>query len=231
MALPFTFPSAFFITATDTDVGKTFVSAILAVGLQAHYWKPIQCGAEPCTDTEWIQNNTHLTSDHFFPEAYLFKEPASPHLAAGLENIEINIETIKMPDKKQWQYLIVEGAGGLMVPINNSLFVIDLIKHLNLPTLIVARSTLGTINHTVLTIEKLREKGIAIMGVVMNGPKNPNNRLAIETYGKVCVLAEIEPIETINANSLKQIFVTQFPGNSYRSIRSDKLEPSAFTSL
>ena len=218
MVQAFTFPSAFIVTGTDTMVGKTFVSAILTLGLQAHYWKPIQSGLEPRTDREWIAEKTSLPAHHFFPETYLFKTPVSPHLASRLENIEIDIQAIKIPQDRGWQYLIVEGAGGLMVPINNSLFVVDLIKNLSLPVLVVARSTLGTINHTLLTVEKLRQKEIPVLGVVMNGPKNESNRLAIEKYGDTSVLAEVEPLAQINANNLKQIFDSQFSG--YRPLVS-----------
>jgi dethiobiotin synthase len=210
MSAAFTFPPAFFVTGTDTNVGKTFVSALLVSGLQGHYWKPIQSGLEPCTDREWVKEKTGLPSEHFFPETYLFKEPVSPHLAAQLENIAIDFETIKLPKQKSWRHLIVEGAGGLMVPVNGSLFVVDLIKHLNLPALVVARSTLGTINHTLLTVEKLREKKIDVLGVIMNGVENPNNRLAIEKYGKVPVLAQISPMQAVNVTNLKQVFDTQF---------------------
>ncbi len=215
METQFTFPSAFFVTGTDTDVGKTFVCAVLMAGLHAHYWKPVGAGQ---SDGQWIKEKTGLPDENFFPESYSFKHHLSPHLASQLEDITIDIAKIKIPHLSKWQHLIVEGAGGLMVPINNSLFVIDLIKHLNLPVLVVARSTLGTINHTVLTVDKLCQKEIAVLGVVMNGPKNPNNRAAIEKYGQVPVLAEIEPVEIINAQSLKQIYDTQFTGNIYQSI-------------
>ena len=202
----FAFPPAFFITGTDTEVGKTFVSAVLAIGLKAHYWKPIGTGLYPHTDNQWVQEKTGLPDEHFFPEAYLFKDHVSPHLAAKQEGVNINIEKIQIPNERPWQQLIVEGAGGIMVPINDSQMVLDLIQHLNLPTIVVSRSTLGTINHTLLTVEKLREKDIDVLGIIMNGPKNPENRLAIEKYGRISVLAEFEPIAHIGAQNLKQLF-------------------------
>jgi dethiobiotin synthetase len=209
----FEFPEAFFVTATDTEMGKTVISAMLMIGLQGHYWKPIRTGTRPYvdyTDNEWIQMNTGLPDERFFSETYLLKHHVSPHLAARLEGLEIDIEKIKMPGEKKWKHLIVEGAGGLLVPINDSLFIIDVIKHLNLPALIVSRSTLGTINHTLLTVEKLRERKIPVMGVIMNGPKNSENKQAIEKYGKVKVLAEIEEIKPINNQSLQKAFDDQF---------------------
>ncbi len=114
------FPSAFFVTGTDTDVGKTFICALLALGLKAQYWKPIQAGLAPYTDTEWIKNTTKLDDKYFFPEAYRFSQPFSPHLAAGMDGINIDMQSIKLPHHRFDTPLIVEGAGGLMVPINES---------------------------------------------------------------------------------------------------------------
>ncbi len=207
------FPPAFFITGTDTGIGKTFVSAVLTIGLQAKYWKPIQSGLEPYTDSQWIQEKTALPDKHFSPETYKFKQPLSPHLAARLEDTHIDVQRIKLPDSHPCSHLIVEGAGGTMVPITESFFVIDLIKHLDLPALVVARSTLGTINHSLLTIEKLRQKGITILGVVMNGPQNDHNRQAIEDYGQVPVLAQIEQTNKIDADNLSRLFNHHFKDN------------------
>jgi dethiobiotin synthetase len=209
----FKFPSEFFVTSTDTEIGKTFVSAMLMLGLQGHYWKPIRTGAPPYadqTDTEWVQEQTELSDDRFFPEAYLLKHHVSPHLAARLEGVEIDMQKIKMPSPKNWQHLIVEGAGGILVPINDKEFILDVIDNLKIPALIVARSTLGTINHTLLTIEKLADRNISVLGVILNGPKNLENKLAIEKYGKVKVIAEIEPIETVNAANLYKAFEKAF---------------------
>jgi dethiobiotin synthetase len=211
--MKFDFPSEFFVTGTDTEIGKTVISAMLMLGLNGHYWKPIRTGAPPYadqTDNQWIQMHTDLPDERFLPEAYLLAHHVSPHLAARLENVEIDIAKIKIPTDRKWKYLIVEGAGGLMVPINDSLLVIDVIQHLNLPALIIARSTLGTINHTVLTVEKLRERKIPILGVIMNGPKNYENKQAIEKYGKVKIIAEIEHIKSINASNLQKAFDEQF---------------------
>lgn len=201
------FPPAFFVTGTDTDVGKTFVSAVLALGLKAKYWKPIQSG--PDSDTDWIRQVTMLDEKHFLPEVYKLQTPVSPHLAAQIDRIKINIKSFLLPVIEQ-SHLIVEGAGGLMVPINESLFILDLIKYLSLPALVVARSTLGTINHTVLTVDKLKQVGIPVLGVVMNGPRNQDNCKAIEQYAAIPVLAEIERIENVNATNLENIFKEKF---------------------
>ena len=201
------FPKAFFITGTDTDVGKTIVSAILSKGLGAAYWKPIQSGLEGETDTERVQSLTGLPAHHFFKEAYRLHKPLSPHLAAKEDGVRISLEAINFPQNmKNFKHLIVEGAGGLMAPLNERHFMMDLIEKLSIPVLLVSRSGLGTINHTLLSIEKIRKHSLSLLGVVMNGPLNRGNREAIIHFGKTEVLAEIEPINSLNAENLSAIF-------------------------
>jgi len=199
------FPPAFFVTATDTEVGKTFVSTILTLGLKGGYWKPIRTGF-PGTDTEWVRENSGLSSDHFFDESYLFAPHISPHEAARMEGITINLNRIIIPEYKPLPHLIVEGAGGVMVPINEKQTILDLILHLGLPVIVIARSGLGTINHTVLTVEKLRQHSISILGVVMNGLKHASNRQAIEHYAQVPVIAEVEPLANVTPETLQEAF-------------------------
>lgn len=199
-------PRRIFVTGTDTEVGKTFISAVIAAGLRSYYWKPIQSGANEGTDTQWIRQATGLPESHFFPEAYRLREPLSPHAAARIEGIEIDCSQLRLPELADNASLIVEGAGGLLVPINRSFLMIDLIEQFSLPVLIVARSGLGTINHTLLTVMALKRRGIPIAGVVMNGEFNSSNRDAIEYYGDVKVLAEIEPLKDITAKSLSETF-------------------------
>ena len=210
------FPPAFFVTGTDTGIGKTFVSAVLTVGLNAAYWKPIQSGFSPADpgDREWIRQVTGLENRRFHPEAYLLSRPLSPHAAAVLDDLYIDLETIRLPGENFLPHLIVEGAGGVMVPINMRQTMIDLILHLHLPALVVAANRLGTINHTLLTLEKLRDKGVPVIGVVLNGPRDPINRRAIEEFGKVTVLAELETIEKIDYHALLDVFVERF-GSCY----------------
>ena len=204
-------PRRLFITGTDTGVGKTIVSAILMSGTQAMYWKPVQCGLEPSTDTEWVKRVTGLPASRFGREAYRFREPLSPHAAAAAEGISIDMIQIHPPDVPD---LLVEGAGGLMVPLNSSHMIINLIQQLKLPALLVARSSLGTINHTLLSIEALRRSGVELFGVVMNGARNPGNRKAIAQFGEVPVLAEIEPLRQLDVKTLQTTFREQFTGQS-----------------
>lgn len=203
------FPEAFFVTGTDTGIGKTVISAILTKGLGATYWKPVQSGLKEETDTEAVKRLTGLSQKHFKPEIYRLTEPLSPHASAEIDGAEIAMENFKLPGYDT-NHLIVEGAGGVLVPLNRHKMIIDLIARLKLPALVVARSELGTLNHTFLTLEALRARKIPILGVIMNGPQNERNRKAIEYYGGVSVLAELEEIETLDSNSLIPNFKSLF---------------------
>lgn len=198
------FPERLFVTGTDTDIGKTVVSAILMAGLRGTYWKPIQSGSENGTDRAWIRRATGLDDRHFSPEAYCLRAPVSPHLAAAMEGVVIDLARIRPPQTDG--VLIIEGAGGVMAPINETHLMIDLIKQLNAPALVVAPSRLGMINHTLLTVEQLRQYKIPVLGVIMNGPRNEENRKAVEHYGRVPVLAEIEPLPAITPAALLDAF-------------------------
>ena len=193
----------FFVTGTDTDVGKTVVSAWLLAHLDACYWKPVQAGTVPETDTQTVRRLAEVPEDRILPEAYVLKEPMAPHEAARREGISIDMAKLVAPQDDR--LLIVEGAGGLLVPLNEQDYVIDLIEDLNLPVILVARSTLGTINHTLLSLEALRRRGLVVAGVVINGPESPHNRAAIERYGKTQVIAEIPRLDTVTRSALRQI--------------------------
>lgn len=206
MPMPIKLPNKIFVTGTGTDVGKTVVSAILASGLSAKYWKPIQCGMTEPTDREWVQKATKLPSNYFFPETYCLKQPLSPHAAAEYENVSIRLSDFEMPDISEDEHLIIEGAGGIMVPINDNELVLDLIIAMNVPVLIVSANILGTINHTLLTLEQLKRANVNVLGVVLNGDSNSINKNAIEKYGNTTVIAEISTIETITPESLKALY-------------------------
>lgn len=177
-----------FITGTDTDVGKTVVSSWLCLHSKSAYFKPIQTGNLYDVDTATVQKLS--TKTRTYKEAYSYSEPLSPHLAAELDGGRIDLDNICLPDEKN---LIVEGAGGLLVPLNENQLLIDLVKRLQLPVILVARSSLGTINHTLLSLEALRQRDIPILGVIMNG-ENKGNEVAIERYGKTPVLASFPRI-------------------------------------
>jgi dethiobiotin synthetase len=193
----------FFITGTDTDVGKTLVSAWLATHLGASYWKPIQAGTEPTIDSATVQALAELPSERVWPEVYLLPEPIAPHEAARRAGITLDMAKLRMPEHQG--LVVVEGAGGLMVPITDKAYMIDLAGQLDLPIILVARSTLGTINHTLLSIEAIRRRGLPLAGVVVSGPETPHNRAAIERYGQIQIIAEIPWLKTINRSVLKTI--------------------------
>ena len=166
----------FFVTGIDTEVGKTVIAAMLTEGLEADYWKPIQAGDLQHTDTDKVKAWVSNSKTQFWKEAYAFKTPASPHYSAALENVEISLEKIQLPASSN--HLIVEGAGGLMVPLNDQFLIIDLIKKLNLPVVLVSKNYLGSINHTLLSIEMLQASKVSIKGIVFNGEAVP----ATENY-------------------------------------------------
>jgi dethiobiotin synthase len=201
------FPEKLFVTGTDTGVGKTLISTILVAGLNASYWKPIQSGIEEPGDTEFVKKISKTTGQ-IFPEAYRLSQPVSPHASAANDGITIDLDLINLPQCRG--HLIVEGAGGVFVPLNDEQYVIDLIKKLALPVLVVAHNRLGTINHTLLTINALRQRGCDIWGVVLNGPENRVNRQAVVKYGKVKIVAEIERLARFDQQTLHDAFTSWF---------------------
>jgi dethiobiotin synthetase len=193
----------FFVTGTDTDVGKTLVSAWLMTHFDADYWKPVQAGSEPETDSATVRRLAEVAPQRILPETYLLAAAMAPHEAARREGVTIDLAKIVPPETGR--PLVVEGAGGLLVPLTEREFVIDLADTLELPVILVARSTLGTINHTLLSLEALRRRSMTIAGVVINGPETPHNRAAIERYGQVEVIAEIPWLESIDRTVLCEI--------------------------
>jgi dethiobiotin synthetase len=193
----------FFVTGTDTDVGKTVVSAWLVARLGASYWKPVQAGNHPETDSAIVRRLTGASADRILPEAYLLPEPIAPHEAARRAGTTIDMARLVPPACDG--PLVVEGAGGLLVPLTDKAYVIDLATELHLPIILVTRSTLGTINHTLLSLEAIRRRGLTLAGVVVNGPETPHNRAAIERYGQVEVIAEIPWLDQLTPATLMAI--------------------------
>ena len=190
---------SFFLTGTDTEVGKTVICAWLMVHYKYHYWKPIQSGMDS-PDIKTIQKITGFDSSFFFPPAYELQQPLSPHESAKRDGIKIELANFLLPRKET--KVIVEGAGGILVPINEKYFIIDIIKKLSLPILLVARSGLGTINHTLLTVSELKKRNLPLLGIILNGKRNQSNREAIEKYSGVSVVSELEPLKTIDKKTL-----------------------------
>ncbi len=198
------FPKEFFITGTDTGIGKTLVSAMLMSVLDATYWKPIQAGLDEETDSDFVIRVSEVNTSNIIPERYRLVTPMSPHGAADIDGISISLNDFILPEYKT-EHLIVEGAGGLIVPINWDDTILDLIELLKLPVLLVARSSLGTLNHTLLSLEALRSRNLEVFGVVLSGDRHQSNKETIKHYAKVPVY-ELEVLEKINKNSLTQAF-------------------------
>lgn len=192
----------YFVTGIGTNVGKTVVSAILTEALNADYWKPVQSGSIEGRDTDTVRNLISNKTSAFHPETYLLKEPASPHLAAKKENILINTAKLQLPFTSN--SLIIEGAGGLLVPLNNSDYVIDLAKQFNASVVLVVSNYLGCINHTLLSIEYLLQNNYKFQGIILNGKFEEDVKSAIVNYKNVKVLAEIP-----NDGKVDQQFVSE----------------------
>lgn len=178
-----------FITGIGTDVGKTIASAIITEALEADYWKPIQAGDADNSDTHKVKRYISNAKTHFFPNSYLLNTPASPHLAAQLDGITIDLKAITGPETKN--HLVIEGAGGLFVPLNDTDTIADLIQP-DYKVIVVSRHYLGSINHTLLTIEALRQKGIAIAGLVFNGDEMPSTEEVILKKTGLTMIGRIE---------------------------------------
>jgi len=198
-----------FVTGTDTSVGKTTVSAALVHRYRhlgsLRYWKPIQTGVEQDDDTAEVKRLGSCADAEIFNQGVRLPHPVSPHLASQLAGKSIDLHSFSAlvkgcPESDRW---IIEGAGGVLVPINDSELMIDLIRLLGLSILVVARSELGTINHTLLTLASLRSHELSVAGVVMVGEKNNHNRVAIETYGKINVVGEMPYFDPLLVDSLK----------------------------
>ena len=203
----------YFMTGTDTDVGKTVASAWIMLHLEARfggarYWKPVQTGVpEFAADCKVVAQLTGLPLSRFVPSAYELAAPLSPHEAARREGVHIRLSDFSLPEgpKALPGPLVVEGAGGVLVPLNGTEMMADLIKALGLPVILVSRSALGTINHTLLSLEALRLRDIDVAGVVINGPPAPHNGAAIAEFGRVPVLAEIPEMQPLTRQGLLAI--------------------------
>jgi dethiobiotin synthetase len=189
-------PSRIIIAGTDTNVGKTIVSSLLVNKLDAHYWKPVQCGdLDTGGDSATVKKLSGIKANRIIPEAYRLKLPASPNQAAATEGITIDKENLKLPNHEG--ALVVELAGGLMVPLRDDWLQIDQVKVWNLPVVLVARSGLGTLNHTLLSIEALENRNIKVATLILNGEKHEENYNTLVTMVNSSIsikVLEIQPI-------------------------------------
>jgi dethiobiotin synthetase len=208
--------AALFVTGTDTNVGKTVLSALLCARLDGIYWKPIQTGASEGTDRQAVCRWAEMAEGRTIPECYCFELPVSPHLAASLAGTIVDLSKIECPPVPRGKRLIIEGAGGVLVPLNPTELMLDLMRKLNAHVVIATRTTLGTINHTLLTVNAVRAAGLSIKGVVMVGDKHNENEHAIEHYGSVPVIGRIPPLSAIHRKALLEVFESEFDQNAFR---------------
>ncbi len=206
--------SKIIVAGIGTDVGKTVVSAILVNLLQGDYWKPIQSGK--VADESIMQKLIDTTEHSIFPSTYSFKAPLSPHQAASLENIAINLKTIVPPTTKRT--LIIESVGGVFVPLTTNKLTIDLFKKWNCPWILVSKHYLGSINHTLLTIKALQLHNIAIMGLIFNGQPNHYSEAPILEITQLPILGRLLPEANITKKIIKKYakqwrpnFILQLP--------------------
>ena len=199
---------AFVITGTDTDIGKTVFAAALTAALDGYYWKPVQAGLADGTDSGAVARIGGVDSAKILPERYRFKIPASPHYSAAQEGIEIALDDFVIPQIDG--PLVIEGAGGALVPVNPELLFADLFAHWGLPVIIVASTKLGTINHSLLTIEALRSRGVAIHGVAFTGEHVVDSEQTICRIGAVRHLGRLPWIDDLTPGSLSAAFDANF---------------------
>ena len=198
----------FVITGTDTDIGKTIFAAALTAALGGCYWKPVQAGLADGTDSETVVRIGGVDPDRVVPERYRLQIPASPHYSAAQEGIEIALEDFVIPQVDG--PLVIEGAGGALVPVNPELLFADLFAHWGLPVIIVASTRLGTINHSLMTIEALSRRGVPIHGVAFTGPENVDSEQTICRIGNVRHLGRLPVIDNLSPDGVKAAFDVHF---------------------
>lgn len=213
-ALATALPRRLVVAGTDTGVGKTLISAMLVRALAAHYWKPIQAGLPPLStepsDSQQVQTLSGCPSSAILPVAYDLQHPASPHWAAEQEGITLERQRLWPPDEEEEEgkALVVELAGGLLVPITRNLLQIDVMAEWALPVVLVARAGLGTINHTLLSLEALRRRRVPVLGLVLNGDGFADNATVLPQMGRTRLLGHVPPLQTLDPEVLDQVWAS-----------------------
>jgi dethiobiotin synthetase len=191
-----------FVTGIGTGIGKTIVSAVLVEKLKADYWKPIQSGDLDNSDTLKVKSLVTNTVSVFHPEAYRLSQPYSPHKSAAIDGITIDIEKITLPDTNNT--LIIEGAGGLMVPLNDRFLMIDLIRQLNAEVVLVSQNYLGSINHTLLSVYALKQYQIPVKGIIFNGLPDIYSETFIRNYSKLNIIGHVPQFENVDDKTIME---------------------------
>jgi len=203
------------VAGTDTEIGKTVFCAGLAALLGANYWKPIQAGLEGETDSQLVARLGGLSDDRIMPERYRLRTPASPHHAAAIDGVRIAVETFDMPDPGG-RPLVIEGSGGLLVPLDGTTLYIDIFARWRLPVVLCARTALGTINHSLLSIEALRHRQLDILGIAFIGDGNPESERIICEIGRVKRLGRLPRLDPLTASTLRAAFEAAFKSEDFQ---------------
>ncbi len=202
------------IAGTDTDIGKTVFAAALVGALDGVYWKPIQAGLDGETDSATVQRLSRRPAAHILPEAYRLTTPASPHLAAERDGVEIDIAKLQLPTSTR--LLVVELAGGLLVPITRRYLQIDIVRRWSAPIILCASTRLGTINHTLLSIEALRSRAMTIVGIAFIGDENADTQLTICSMSGVTQLGRLPRLDPLTPDALAHAFAINFDVDALR---------------
>ncbi len=202
-------PIQLIVAGIGTEVGKTVASAVLVETLKADYWKPVQSGALTDSDTNTVRQLVSNSVSRFQPEAYRLTQPLSPHAAAEIDGISIKLENINLPHTDN--ALVVELAGGLMVPLNNHELNIDLVQRLGLPVVLVSRNYLGSINHTLLSVEACRSRNITLLGILFNGPTVPATETFILNYTGLSCIGRIAQEAVLTKEIIRAYAATLLP--------------------
>lgn len=203
------------VTGTDTGIGKTVFSAGLASLLGANYWKPIQAGLEGATDTELAARLGSLSDDRIVPERYRLRTPASPHYSAEIDGVRIDADALEVPDAGE-RPLVIEGTGGLMVPLIGGTLYVDVFERWQLPVVLCARTALGTINHSLLSVEALRKRQIRILGIAFVGQRNSETESAICEIGRVRWLGRLPWLSPLTPGTLQAAFKASFQADDFK---------------
>ncbi|MBB6147412.1 dethiobiotin synthetase [Silvibacterium bohemicum] len=204
------------VTGTDTGIGKTVFSAALTDALDACYWKPVQSGLDGETDSETVLRLGRIPSERIFPEAWRLNTPVSPHLSAEIDGVTIDPYALELPHTSL--PLVIEGAGGLLVPLTRHQTFADVFARWQIPVVLCARTALGTINHTLLSLEALRQRRIPVLGIAFLGDAYPDTQRTIAEMGDVRVLGRLPRLEGLNSDTLRQAFREHFDISSFGEV-------------
>jgi dethiobiotin synthetase len=196
------------VAGTDTNIGKTVLSAALVSAVDGYYWKPVQSGLDGPTDADVVRELSRLPQGRILPEAYRLKMPASPHLAAEREGVEIDVENLRLPETDR--ALVVELAGGLMVPLTRRLLQIDVIAQWGVPVVLCASTRLGMINHSLLSIEALQRRAVPLAGIAFIGEELADSERTIVEMSGVRLLGRLPHVDPLNAETLRAAFDQHF---------------------